>query len=109
MSRRVATVMSQPFGLSGSALCRPLHRGGNQGFLYRVFASTEVAVPAQQSAQDRRREIAQQILGAVVQPRDHAPGVQSVGGPLITCRTSMAMFNGLPPGPGAAEASAAIA
>ena len=98
-----------PFRVVGHSLCRPLHRGRNQRFLYGVLASTEVAVAAQQSAQNLRREIAQQILGAVVQPRDHASGVQSVGGPLITCRTSMARFNGLPPGPGAAEASAAIA
>ena len=97
------------FRVVGQSLCRPLHRGGKQGFLDRVFASTEVAVAPQQGAQDRRREIAQQILGAVVEPRDHASGVQSPGGPLITCRTSMARFNGLPPWPGAAEASAAIA
>ena len=34
---------------------------------------------------------------------------KSGGGPLITCRTSMGMFSGTPPGPGAAEARAAMA
>jgi len=33
----------------------------------------------------------------------------SSGGPLITCRTSIHMFMGDPPGPGAADARAAIA
>ena len=33
----------------------------------------------------------------------------SGGGPLMTSRTSIAMFSGAPPGPGAAEAAAAIA
>ena len=39
------------------------------------------------------------------QGRRHASG----GGPLITWRTSTGMISGFPPGPGAAEASAAIA
>ena len=109
MSRRVATVMSQPFGLSGIPCVGHCIAAAMQRLLYRVLASTEVAVAAEQRAQDLRRQIAQQVLGAGVQPRDHASGVQSVGGPLITCRTSIAMFSGLPPGPGAADASAAIA
>lgn len=37
------------------------------------------------------------------------PGRYSfAGAALITCRTSMGMFSGAPPGPGAAEAFAAI-
>ena len=52
-----------------------------------------------------RREIAQEVLGWGVE-RDHS---SSGGGPLITCRTSIVMFMGTPPAPGAADARAAIA
>ncbi len=49
-----------------------------------------------------RRKLAQQIFGT-------GAHTNSAGGPLITCRTSIGMFIGAPPGAGAAEARAAIA
>src|SRR5581483_8632691 len=46
------------------AVGRPLHGGGEQGLLGRVLAQVELAVsvPAQQRAEDPRRELAQQVL-----------------------------------------------
>ena len=90
----------------GESLFRPLFRRRDQRFLDGVFAAAEVAIAAEERAQDARREIAQEILGASAQPIDHW---NSGGGPLITCRTSIGMLSGLPPGPGAADAAAAIA
>ena len=63
ISRRVATVDSQPRGLSGRPCGRPLHRRGEQRLLHRVLGGIEVAVPAHQRAEDLRRERAQQVLG----------------------------------------------
>ena len=93
----------------GQAVRRPLRRRRDQRLLHGVLAGREVAIPADQRAQDRRREVAQQVLGRGIERWRHASGVQSGGGPLITWRTSIAMFNGVPPRPGAAEASAAMA
>ena len=45
--------------------------------------------------------------GGGIQGRGHQ--ANSSGGPLITWRTSIGILNGLPPGPGAAEARAATA
>jgi hypothetical protein len=52
-----------------------------------------------------RGAFAQQDLQLLVEEKSHA---SSPGMLLITCRTSMGMLSGLPPGPGADEASAAI-
>ena len=72
----------------------------------------EVAEAANDRSEHLRRKLAQQLLRRCV-PRsrcsyrfDHRI---SGGGPLITSRTSIGMFNGFPPGPGAAEARAAMA
>src|SRR5262249_47339462 len=95
------------FRIVGHSLFRPLHRRGDQRLLHRVLASAEVAVAAEQDAQNLRGQVAQQVLSAGLQAWGH--GVQSVSGPLIPWRPSIGMFSGLPPGPGAADASAAIA
>ena len=97
------------FRVVGHSLRRPLHRRGEQRFLDRVLASTEVAVAAHQRAQDLRREIAQQILGAVVQR-----GITRPASSRSADRSSPAALRwpgstACRPGPGAADASAAIA
>ncbi len=88
------------------AVLRPSQRRGDQRFLHRIFGSGEVAAKTpQDGAEHLRRERAQQGL-------DHLRLMyqrNSGGGPLITSRTSIAMFSGLPPAAGAADASAAIA
>ena len=91
----------------GHALARPLRGRGDQRLLNRVLRSAEVAEPPDDRAEHLRREVAQQVLGTDVQGRRHHS--KSLGGPLITCRTSIPMLIGPPPGPGAADASAAIA
>ena len=88
-------------------IARPLRRRRDQGFLNLVLRGGEVVEPPDHGAQHLRREVAQEVLGRGVQRRGHQ--VRSLGGPLITCRTSIARLSGVPPGPGAAEASAAIA
>ena len=65
VSRREATASSQPRGLSGNALLRPLHRGRQQRLLDRVLAGVELPVPAHEHAEDLRREVAQQVLDAL--------------------------------------------
>ena len=60
--RREATVISQPRGLSGRPVGLPLRGGRRQGFLGRVLAVAEVAVPAQQGGKDVRRLPAPHVL-----------------------------------------------
>ena len=48
----------------GHALLGPLHRGGEQRLLDRVLARVEPAVPADEHAEDLRRQFAQQVLDA---------------------------------------------
>src|SRR6266540_650909 len=84
----------------------PLRGGDEERFLHRVFRSGEIAVTAYDRAEHLRRQLAQQVLArSLGERRDHG----STGGPLITSRTSIGMFSGLPPGPGATDALAAIA
>ena len=64
ISRREATVISQPRGLSGHALGGPLRRGREQRLLDRVLARVELPVPAHEHAEDLRRQLAQQVLDA---------------------------------------------
>ena len=89
-----------------NAVARPLRGRSDQRFLHGVLASREVAETPQRRAEHLRRQLAQQMLGSMVQ---RSEGHLISGGPLITWRTSIAMLKGAPPGPGAAEASAAIA
>jgi len=91
----------------GNTFAGPLQGGGEQCFLNGVLGSCEVAKTADDCAEHLRRQVAQQMLGGCVErTRCHR---NSSGGPLITCRTSIGMFAGDPPGPGAADARAAIA
>ncbi len=87
----------------GHTLLWPLHGRREQGFLDRVFGPSEVPESSDDRAEHLRRELAQQMLGIGVQRRH-----RSSGGPPITCRTSIGMFIGTPPFPGAADARAAI-
>ena len=89
----------------GHAFRRPLHAGGDERFLHRIFGGGEILEAADRRAENLRRELAQQILGGRVQS-----GIRhtSTGGALITSRTSIGMFSGFPPVPGAADAPAAI-
>ena len=65
---------------------------------------------ANHCAEHLRRQFTQQMLGSHV-PRFRRTACHSIssGGPLITWRTSIGMFIGVPPGPGAADARAAMA
>ena len=108
--RRDATWISHAARVVGHPLARPLRRGRDERLLNRVLAGGEIAVTPHDDAQHLRRDLAQQALDrrddVAVRRRGHQ--AMSGGGALITCRTSIAMFSGLPPGPGAADASAAI-
>ncbi len=90
----------------GHAVPRPLAGGGDQRLLHGVLGGSEVPVPPDDRTEHLRRKLAQQMLGTGVQRWWRHRN--SLGGPLITWRTSIAMLSGSPPGPGAAEASAAI-
>ena len=83
--------------LRGHCVGRREHR-----LLHRVLGSAEVAEPPHDRGEDLRRGVAQQVLD--VSRSAHSSGI---GAP-ITSRTSITVLIGLPPGPGAAEASAAI-
>lgn len=65
-----------------------------------TMAAAPAGFSATIGAEDLRREFARQVLGA----RAHR---SSPGAP-ITCRTSIGCWIGTPPGPGAADACAAI-
>jgi len=94
--------LNQPAaGIVGHAFPRPLHGGSDQGLLNGVLSGGEVMETAHDRTEHLRREIAQQVLGNSIR---HG----SSGGRLMTGRTSIGMFSGTPPGPGAAEAWAAI-
>ncbi len=83
----------------------PLQGRCDQRLLDRILRCREVAEAPDHSAENLRRKISQQVLGREVgQHGRHISG----GGALITSRTSMAMFSGTPPRPGAADAPAAI-
>ena len=83
-----ATVISQPRGLSGTPVGRPLRRGGQQRLLHRVLGGVEVPVPADQRAEDLRRQLAQQVLdvGGRSRRRGRQPSRSST--PSRTGRTS---------------------
>ena len=102
-----AVLLDQPTGrhpdqpaerVVGLALGGPRGGGGDQRLLHRVLRVGEVAVAADDGAEDLRRELAQQVLGA--RGRGHTSG----SGALITWRTSMRLRIGAPFGPGAADA-----
>jgi hypothetical protein len=96
-----------PARIVGRAVPGPLHGRGDQGLLHAVLRGGEVVVAAHERAEHLRRQVTQQV------PDGRTDGGwrhgSSSGGPAITWRTSMGMFSGFPPGPGAAEARAAMA
>src|SRR5678815_3946651 len=85
----------------GDPVRGPLLRRRDERLLHRVLRGGEIAEAADHRAEHLRRELAQQALTGEA-------GHTSTGGPLITSRTSIGMLSGLPPGPGAADARAAI-
>ena len=84
----------------------PLLGGGDQRFLHRVLGRREVLMSASDRGEHLRREIAQQVPNGGVVLR--VARAHMSGGALMTCRTSIGMTSGVPPGPGADEALAAI-
>ena len=64
VSRLVATVSSQPRGLSGMPPAGHCGRGVEQRLLHGVLAAVQAVVAAHEHAEDLRREFAQQVLGA---------------------------------------------
>jgi len=91
--------------IAGAPLPRPLNSRRNQRLLHGVFGVCKVTESADDRSEHLRRKLAQQMLGTGVQRRRRHSS--SSGGPLITWRTSIGMLNGVPPGPGAADARAA--
>ena len=84
------------------AVTRPGARGCDECLLRRVLGIGKVAVPADERAEDLRRQLAQQVLDRV--RRGHSSG----SGALSTSRTSIRCLIGTPSWPGEAEARAAI-
>ena len=78
----------------------PLRGGRQQRVLQGVLGVREVPGPADEHAEDLRRQLAQQVLDGSVTRQERVP--PSGRGPRITCRI------GAPSGPGAADALAAI-
>ena len=70
---------SQPRGLSGHALRRPLDRGGEQRLLHGVLARVEAPVAADEDAQDLRRQRPQQVDVVVGRAHISAPAVSISG------------------------------
>src|SRR5690349_363021 len=102
-------MVQPPARIRRDTLRRPLRRRGDERFLHGILGRREVAMSARHRGEHLRREVAQQVLDRQlvwigVVRRRHA----STGGALITCRTSIGMISGAPPGPGADEAFAAI-
>ncbi len=93
-------------GVVGQAFLRPLDGCREQSFLNRVLRGGEVPRAPHQNAEHPRRQFAQQVLGGSLwRGAGHIAG----GGALMTSRSSMDRLSGLPPGPGAADALAAMA
>ena len=86
------------------SLRRPPARRRDQRFLHRVFRGGEVVTPTCDGAEHLRRQLAQQKPDAALRP----PRPSHLRWAALTCRTSMGMMSGVPPGPGAEDAFAAI-
>ena len=99
----------------GLSLGRPPQRCGQQGLLHRVLRGREVTRAAGHDSEGLGRELAQQALAGVFPHLSHGVSASetrrrqlSDAGTLITWRTSIGCWIGTPPGPGAADACAAI-
>src|SRR5690606_27694440 len=89
----------------GHAVLGPAQGRRQQRFLDRVLGCVEVPEPPCHGAEDLRSEFAKQVLDAGVHgPLRHAV----VSGAASTGCTSIGMFSGAPPCPGAADMTAAI-
>src|SRR5215813_11975878 len=88
--------------VGGHPLGRPVPGRRDQRLLHGVLRGVEVPEAADEHAEDLRRLFAQQVLQA--RPGAHSPLADAP----ITCRTSIGCWIGTPPGPGAADAFAAI-
>ena len=66
VSRREATVISQPRGLPGMPSAGHCGGGRQQRLLHRVLGGVEMPVAAHQRAEDLRRQLAEQVLGFAV-------------------------------------------
>ena len=90
----------------GNTLVRPLRERCQHGLLNGIFGCGEIAKSAHNSSKHLRSEFAQQTLGLRIwQGLFHG---SSSAFPLMTCRTSIGIFKGSAPGPGAADQIAAI-
>src|SRR6266516_801980 len=89
-------------GVGRNPLGGPVHCRREQCLLHGVLGGVEVTETADDHAEDLRRQFAQQVL------RTRPSGHRSLLGAPITCRTSIGCWIGMPPGPGAADAFAAI-
>src|SRR5918994_3184562 len=98
MNEPAARVVGNPF-------LRPLHACREERFLHRIFCGGENFEAPNHGAENLRRELAQQVLRSCIQAGSRHT---STGGALITSRTSIGIFSGTPPLPGAADAAAAI-
>ena len=88
-------------GIVRLTLAWPLHRRGKGCLLNGVLGRREVAKSSDNGPEHLRSQFPQQRLEV---GRCHW---SSSGGPLMICRTSIGMFSGAPPRPGAADARAA--
>ena len=97
--------------LRRNTVSRPVQGGREQRLLDGVLGGVEVAVPANERAEDLRRQLAQQVLdtGRNVQRspptccRNASISATSDGASSITCRTWIGCCVATPPGPGTAE------
>ena len=80
--RREATVESQACGLSGTPCSGHCSAAATQGLLDGILAGVELPVAADETAEDPRRKLAQQVL-------DGGLGLHTSGGPSATRRTSI--------------------
>src|SRR5439155_26884529 len=95
---------------------RPVQGRREQRLLNGVLGGGEVAVPANERAEDLRRQLAQQVLDVGLHLQFLPPAVcryssisaASLGVLVITCRTWIGCCVATPPGPGTAEIFAAI-
>src|SRR5580704_827057 len=96
-------------GIFGNTLLRPLSESGEEGFLHRILGRGKIPEAASDGAEHLRRKFAQQMLASRIPLFGHRSSPYSIsgGGPVIIGRTSIAMFNGAPPEPGAADTMAA--
>jgi hypothetical protein len=60
-------------GVAGHPLSRPLRRGGQQRLLHGVLAGVEAPMAVDEGAEDLRRQLAQQVLVAVLDRHISSP------------------------------------